>query len=78
MKKRKALKRQTARIKSKRIAEQNFLHRRLSKKVKGIVKDYPDMGKTIEDFVKDNNIGADRWRQTGLLTFDGNIKDADI
>ena len=28
----------------------------------------------IEDFVQDCNIGADAWRRTGVLTFDGNIK----
>ena len=28
----------------------------------------------IESFVQDNNVGADAWRRTGVLTFDGNTK----
>ena len=42
--------------------------------MKGIVKQYPDIGKTIEEFVKSNNVGADQWRRTGVLTFDGNLR----
>lgn len=71
-----SIKHQATRLKAKRIAEQNFLNRRVSRKVRGIVKDFPDIGKSIEDFVKQNNIGADKWRRTGIFTFDGNIKDA--
>ena len=40
--------------------------------VRGIVKDFPEIGKTIEEFVQERNIGADHWRRTGVLTFDGN------
>ncbi len=32
------------------------------------------MGKDIEAFVKENRIGADAWRRTGVATFDGNLK----
>ena len=33
-----------------------------------------DIGNVIEEYVKDNNnVGADCWRRTGVLTFDGNI-----
>lgn len=28
----------------------------------------------MEDFGTANNVGADAWRRTGILTFDGNIK----
>ena len=62
-------KRQTSRLKAKRIAEQNFLLRKVSQKVKGIEKDFPEIGSTIEEFVKDNNVGADQWQRTGVLTF---------
>lgn len=34
----------------------------------------PDIGENIEDFVSSNNIGADSWRRTGVLTFNGNTK----
>ena len=39
-----------------------------------IVKDYPEIGMEIEKFVKDCGVGADAWRRTGILTFDGNRK----
>ena len=75
-KKRKSIKLKASRLKAKRIAEQNFLRRKVSRKVKGIVTDFPDIGNTIEEFVKQNNVGADQWRRTGVLTFDGNIRNA--
>ena len=39
-----------------------------------MVKKFPDVGERIEEFVKSNNVGADAWRRTGILTFDGNVK----
>lgn len=71
-KKRAAIQRYAQRVKAKHIAKQYFLRRRISKKVKGIVTDFPEIGKTIEEFVKSCNVGADAWRRTGVLTFDGN------
>ena len=32
---------------------------------------YPNLGKDIESFVRDNRVGADAWRRTGVATFDG-------
>lgn len=76
-KKRKAIKLRASRLKAKCIAEQNFLPRKVSRKVKGIVKQFPDIGTTIEDFVKQNNVGAEnQWCRTGVLTFDGNVRHA--
>ena len=71
-----SIKLQAARIKAKQIAKKNFLGRRVSRKVKGIVKQYPNIGGEIEEFVKSNNVGADQWRRTGVLTFDGNMRSA--
>ena len=73
LRKRKSIKRRMQRLKAKRVTEQNFLRRRSSKRLDSIVNQYPNIGETIEDFVKVNNIGADAWRRTGVLTFDGNI-----
>lgn len=39
-----------------------------------IVEKHPDIGETIERFVRNNNVGAEAWRRTGVLTFDGNVK----
>ena len=38
------------------------------------MKTYPNIGEEIEKFVQDCNIGADAWRRTGVLTFDGNTR----
>lgn len=56
------------------IAECNFLSRNQSHVVRGIIRDHPDIGKVIEDFVQERNIGADAWRWSGVLTFDGNTR----
>jgi len=56
----------------KAVAEKRFLSRKTSKKGSKILKQCPDIGKTIETYVQDRNVGADAWRRTGVLTFDGN------
>ena len=71
-KKRTAIRHQAQRLKAKHIQEQHFLHHRRSKKVKDIIKEYPDIGHKIEEYVESCNVGADAWRRTGVLTFDGN------
>ena len=76
LKKQMSIKRAATRLKMKRVAQRNLLHKRISCKAKGIVKCFPDIGETIEQFVKQNNVGADHWRRTGVLTFDGNAKNA--
>ena len=43
-------------------------------RVSSILKDCPDIGETIEAFVREHQVGADAWRRTGVLTFDGNTK----
>ena len=73
-KRRIAIQRHARYLKAKKIAENNFLARKSSSHTRGILKDYPDIGQTIEDFVQSQNIGADAWRRTGVLTFDGNTR----
>ena len=73
-KRREAIQRCAQRVKAKVIAEKNFLSRRYSKCVSKVIQECPDIGKTIEDFVIASNVGADQWRRTGVLTFDGNTK----
>ena len=71
---RKTLMRRNRRLKAKVIAEKNFLSRKISRKVKTVVSTFPDIGDAIESFVSESNVGADAWRRTGVLTFDGNLK----
>ena len=54
------------------ISERNFWLRKKSKRLKGILHDYPNIGKVMEEYVEQRSIGADSWRRTGVLTFDGN------
>ena len=65
-------KRQMQRFQAKIIAEENFLARKVSKKVSRILKECPDIGTVIEKYVEEHSVGADAWRRTGVLTFDGN------
>ena len=73
LKKRKSLRRRARHMKAKMFAERNFLARKQSRAVQGILKDHPNIGQVIEDYVQERNVGADAWR-TGVLTFDGNTK----
>lgn len=59
---------------AKRVANKKYLQWTYSRWVQSITEKYPDIGTTIEDFVQECNIGADAWRRTGVLTFDGNVK----
>lgn len=72
MKKRLMIKRRAKRLSSKLLAESRFLQRKIGKRTNRIIQDCPNIGNVIEDFVKDHTVGADAWRRTGLLTFDGN------
>ena len=71
---RKAIQRHTRYLKNKYIAERNFLARKTSPRVSSILSECPDIGSVIEEFVESRNIGADAWRRTGVLTFDGNTQ----
>lgn len=58
----------------KRLAEKRLMKRRRSKRVGTVLSECPGIGAEIEDFVKQCGAGADAWRRTGTLTFDGNRK----
>ena len=68
------LKRSAWRRKAKRIAGRKFLKRSYSKRANSILEKYPDIGESIEEYVQSCNVGADMWRRTGVLTFDGNTR----
>jgi hypothetical protein len=61
-------------LKTKYITERKFLSRKISEGVRGILKELPNIGEVMEKFVEESNIGADAWRRTGVLTFDGNTR----
>ena len=59
---------------AKRVAEECLVKRKIPKRVGRVLRDFPDIGKEIENFVQSKRVGADAWRRTGILTFDGNLK----
>ena len=73
-KRRAAIHQKAVRETKKKIMERRFLKRMRSKKVSRILSQVPGTGKEIENFVKDCGAGADAWRRTGVITFDGNRK----
>ncbi len=73
-KKRATIRRKAVRDIKKKIAEKRFFKRRRSKRISKTLRDCPEIGKTIKEFVKSSGVGADAWRRTGILTFDGNRK----
>ena len=72
--KRNILKRTAKRLFHREIAERAILRRRVPPRASKLLKKYSNLGKDIDQFVRDNRVGADAWRQTGVATFDGNLK----
>ena len=66
--------REAKRKAKRKVAERRFLKRRRSKRVGQVIRDCLDIGQEIESFVKSCGVGADSWRRTGALSFDGNTK----
>ena len=56
------------------IAEKRFLSWSVSRKTNSILHKFPNIGSKIESYVRSCDIGADKWRRTGVLTFDGNVR----
>ena len=67
-----AIRRRAKRRQVKTVAERRFFSRKVSKKTSQILKECPDIGITMKKFAEEHNLGADAWRRTGVLTFDGN------
>ena len=59
---------------AKIVASKCLLRRKVPPRVSKTLLRYPNIGKDIERFARENRIGADSWRRTGLLTFSGNTR----
>lgn len=68
------IKRRAARNISKEIAERCILKKNVPQGVSRLLKQFPNIGKDMEEFVQSKRVGADAWHRTGLLTFDGERK----
>ena len=53
-----------------------LLRKKDTKSTKTILHSYPDIGDVIERVVEESDIGAERWRRTGVYTFSGDIKNS--
>lgn len=73
-KRRAAIKRKACRKVKAKIAAQRFLRKRRGKRLSKIISECKDIGEAIEEYVRECGVGADAWRRTGVLTFDGNRK----
>ena len=73
-KRQKAIRRRLRRLRAKAIADQRFLSKKPSERISKILTECDNIGEVIETFVTDHNVGADAWRHTGVLTFDGNTR----
>jgi hypothetical protein len=59
---------------AKEIANRCLLKRKIPKRVSAIIKEFLNIGKDVEEYVKSKKCGADAWRRTGVITFDGHRK----
>jgi hypothetical protein len=48
--------------------------RKSVKTTKSVLSRHPDIGEVMENIVKDADVGADKWRRTGVYTFTGDTK----
>ena len=71
-KKRKPLARKVRREKAKALDSGKCFAHKVNKRMKTIVDKFPDIGQSIEEYVKECNVGADAWQCTGILIFHGN------
>lgn len=62
------------RLIAKEVTRRCLLKRRLPKRVSKTLLKYPQIGEDIEAYARENRIGADSWRRTGVLSFTGNVR----
>lgn len=73
-KERRRIRQKAKRQAAKSVAEECLLRRKIAKRVARVLRVFPDIGKEIEKFVQSKRVSADAWPRTGILTFDGNVK----
>jgi hypothetical protein len=56
------------------IAKECFLRRKTIKSAKSVANLYPDIGEVMETIAESCDVGADKWRRTGVYTFSGDPK----
>ena len=56
------------------VAKSRVMRRKTTNNVRDISKRYPDIGQVMEKYAEQCDVGADKWRRTGMLTFGGEKK----
>ena len=56
------------------LAKSRLLRRKSTKQKRNILERHPEIGEVMEKYAEACDVGADRWRRTGLLTFGGDQK----
>ena len=56
------------------IESMQILYRKRGKQCREISRRHPDIGKVMEEYAELCDVGADKWRRTGVLTFSGEKK----
>ena len=75
VKKKKALfARWRKRLIAKEVTKKALLKLKVPNPLSKTLRKFPNIGKDIEAFARENRIGADSWRHTGVLSFSGNVK----
>ena len=62
------------RLVAKEVARHCLLKRKVPNRVSRTLLKLPDIARDIESFARENRVGADSWRRTGVSTFSGNVK----
>ena len=62
------------RLVAKEVARRCLLKRKVPNRVSRTLLKLPDIARDKESFARENRVGADSWRRTGVLTFSGNVK----
>ncbi|KAK3754306.1 hypothetical protein QZH41_006635 [Actinostola sp. cb2023] len=52
----------------------SLFHKKSATRMDAIDKRHPDIGEVMEKIVADADVGADKWRRTGVYTFSGDLK----
>lgn len=59
------------RMKFKASRKTFLMRRKATKNTRDILSKYPDIGEVMEKYATSCDVGADKWRRTGVLTFGG-------
>ena len=59
---RKAIRKWARRLRVKTVVQSRLLSKKTSKRMSKILMECPDIGKCMEKFVQERNVGADGWR----------------